>query len=60
MRVGKRKFSRSFLGSSEFFAVNVLFFSGHGLELKWLVAAWLPQVPMTDVVPCECILLRGA
>ena len=30
------------------------------MELKWLVAACLPQVPMTDVVPCECILLRGA
>ena len=38
----------------------VLFFSGRGLELKRLAAARPPQVSTTDVVPCDCVLLRGA
>ena len=56
----RRDVTRSYLGSSGFFAVNVLFFSGHGLELKRLAAARPPQVSMTDIVPCDCVLLRGA
>ena len=38
----------------------VLFFSGHGLELKRLAAARPLQVSTTDVVPCDCVLLGGA
>ena len=38
----------------------VLFFWGHGLELKRLAADRPPQVSTTDVVPCDCVLLRGA
>ena len=34
--------------------------SGHVLELKRLVAARPLQVPMRDVVPCDCDLLGGA
>ena len=40
--------------------MNILFFSGHGLELKGLAAARPPQVSMTDVVPCDCVLLQVA
>ena len=43
-----------------FIAVYVLFFSGHGLELKRLAGARPPQVSTTDVVPCDCFLLRRA
>ena len=38
----------------------VLFFSGHGLELKRLAAARPRQVSTTDVVPCDSVVLRGA
>ena len=33
--------------------------SGDGLELKRLAAARPPPVSTTDVVPCDCVLLRG-
>ena len=34
--------------------------SGHGLELKRLAAARPPQLSTTDVVPFDCVWLRGA